>query len=108
MGNIFKEKILKFILTNRIILGTNVIDTLVKFSNQFLLLPVFLLIWDTDIYGSWLSLLAITGITQVLISSTVVTYSLDLANSRNLKNKLINFSTNYLIIFFINCFSFYL
>lgn len=100
MGNIFKEKILKFILTNRIILGTNVIDTLVKFSNQFLLLPVFLLIWDTDIYGSWLSLLAITGITQVLISSTVVTYSLDLANSRNLKNKLINFSTNYLIIFF--------
>ena len=70
---------------NKHIIRTNIIDTLVKFSNQFIMIPVFLLSWDTNIYGSWLSILAIAGTMQIFINSITDTYSLDLANLRSFK-----------------------
>ena len=86
---------------NKHIIRTNIIDTLVKFSNQFIMIPVFLLSWDTNIYGSWLSILAIAGTMQIFINSITDTYSLDLANLRSFKGKLLNFSSNYLILFIL-------
>ena len=90
-----------FISKSKSIILTNIIDTLVKFSNQFIMIPVFLQSWDTNIYGSWLSLLAIAGTMQIFINSITDTYSLDLANLRSFKGKLLNFSSNYLILFIL-------
>ncbi len=65
------------------------------------MVPIFLIAWDTNIYGSWLSLLAIIGTIQILLNSITETYSYDLANIRNQNIKLSYLTSNYLFLFII-------
>lgn len=99
--NLLFKKMSNFFLNNKSIFHANIIDTFVKFSNQFIMVPIFLIAWDTNIYGSWLSLLAIIGTIQILLNSITETYSYDLANIRNRNIKLSYLTSDYLFLFII-------